>query len=140
MRASRCLAAIVATVLSATACVTTPAGRLEVAPLAGQSAEQTDRDRFECGLWAQRETGYEPGRSRVDGTLLGLLAGGALGGGLGAVIGAFTGFPGRAAATGALVAGPVGAPVGGIVKWMRDDDATERAWQACLQGRGYAVR
>ncbi|MEQ9462656.1 MAG: DUF6515 family protein [Haliea sp.] len=35
-------------------------GRIIVYPAAGQSEEQTGRDRYECHLWANRETGFDP--------------------------------------------------------------------------------
>ena len=33
---------------------------LIVYPAHGQSAEQTDRDRYECHTWAVRQTGFDP--------------------------------------------------------------------------------
>ncbi len=33
-------------------------------PMAGQSAEQQDRDRFECYNWAVKQTGFDPSQSR----------------------------------------------------------------------------
>jgi hypothetical protein len=33
-------------------------------PMAGQSAEQQDRDRFECYNWAVKQTGFDPNQSR----------------------------------------------------------------------------
>lgn len=36
------------------------AERIIVYPAAGQSQEQTGRDRYECHLWASEETGFDP--------------------------------------------------------------------------------
>lgn len=35
-------------------------------PLKGQSAEQQDRDRYECYRWAHRQTGFDPSRPVAD--------------------------------------------------------------------------
>jgi hypothetical protein len=34
--------------------------KLYVYPAAGQSAEQTDQDRYECHVWASDQSGYDP--------------------------------------------------------------------------------
>ncbi len=44
-------------------------GRIIVYPAAGQSEEQTGRDRYECHLWASRETGFDPTMSDADTSL-----------------------------------------------------------------------
>src|SRR3984957_10280713 len=63
---------VAATVLLA-ACVTPPPRvvavptpqpqRIFVYPANGQSAEQTDRDRYECHVWAVQQTGVDPSRA-----------------------------------------------------------------------------
>ena len=44
-------------------------GRIIVYPAAGQSEEQTGRDRYECHLWSSRETGFDPTISSSDANL-----------------------------------------------------------------------
>src|SRR5258708_36969599 len=40
-----------------------PPQRAFVYPANGQSAEQTERDRYECHLWAVQQTGVDPSRA-----------------------------------------------------------------------------
>src|SRR3977135_3533586 len=40
-----------------------PPARLFVYPASGQSAEQTERDRYECHVWAVQQTGVDPSRA-----------------------------------------------------------------------------
>src|SRR5271170_8309396 len=42
---------------------TPPPQRVFVYPANGQSAEQTDRDRYECHVWAVQQTGVDPSRA-----------------------------------------------------------------------------
>lgn len=44
-------------------------GRIIVYPKAGQSKEQTGRDRYDCHLWAEAETGFDPTMSDSDESL-----------------------------------------------------------------------
>jgi hypothetical protein len=44
-----------------------PSSNVYFYPVRGQSAEQQDRDRYECYLWARKQTGYDPSRPRQDG-------------------------------------------------------------------------
>lgn len=138
MKVNRIVAGAMSVAVLSTACAS--ARPPEVRPLAGQSAEQLDRDRWECALQAQAETGFDPGSSLNTGSLLGLLAGGAVGAALGTAIGAGVWTAGEGAAAGAIVGGGAGAPVSGHVKLARDMGARDRAFYACLEGRGYAIR
>src|ERR1700676_1343874 len=71
-----------------------PPQRVFVYPANGQSAEQTERDRYECHVWAVQQTGVDPSRAdagayeRVvvqpanppgSGTAVGLIGGAILG-------------------------------------------------------------
>jgi hypothetical protein len=49
--------------------VTEDSGRIIVYPAAGQSEDQTGRDRYECHLWASKETGFDPTGSDPDASL-----------------------------------------------------------------------
>lgn len=139
-------------------------------PREGQGAERQDRDRYECFLWARRQTGYDPSLVRPDlhrpvrvvavappgrDTATGAVAG--------AVIGASVAHPhdeGRGAVIGAIA----GAVLGSAADNSRRKDAEaeaarrnaqresaaaraeaelqdyRRALRSCLEGRGYSVQ
>src|SRR6202045_98838 len=92
-----------------------PPQRLYVYPAKGQSPEQTERDRYECHVWAVQQTGVDP--SRPDATSYervvvqpanppgSATAAGAVGG---AILGALIAGP-RNAGAGLLVGGATGA-------------------------------
>ena len=143
-------------------------GDFVVYPAKGQSQDQTERDKFECYNWAKQESGFDPmktptassprpvreketwgaGKGALGGGLVGAGVGGIAGGGRGALIG------------GALGAGG-GAAVGGmnrssqrkredqrqrdweqqeVSKYRAGRSAYNRAYAACLEGRGYSVK
>jgi hypothetical protein len=140
-----------------------------VYPARGQSAEQSDRDRYECHVWAVRETRFDPSRGapvppppreRVEAPAPG--SGVAVGAVTGAVLGAIVaphGNEGGGAAIGAVA----GAILGGAAEQAQADAAREeqarindryaasgrqgegagsyrRAISACLEARGYTVK
>jgi predicted lipid-binding transport protein (Tim44 family) len=142
-----------------------PPQRVFVYPANGQSAEQTDRDRYECHVWAVQQTGVDPSRSDASayervivqpanppgsGTVAGLIGG--------AIIGSIIGGP-RDAGAGAIIGGATGAIVGSAADANAQAQAQQtqqqfnqsaaagraradsyrRAIGACLQGRGYTV-
>ena len=99
-----------------------------VYPAKGQTAEQQDRDRYECHRWAVQQTGFDPSKSSNGSSasqttntesrqrpLLGrgsqpnAMRGGARGAALGAVGGAIAGDAGKGAAAGAAIGGLGGA-------------------------------
>lgn len=143
-------------------------GDFVVYPAKGQSQDQTERDKFECYNWAKQESGFDPmktptassprpvreketwgaGKGALGGGLVGAGVGGIAGGGKGALIG------------GALGAGG-GAAVGGMnrssqrkrqdqrqrdweqreaSKYRAGRNSYNRAYAACLEGRGYSVK
>jgi hypothetical protein len=129
-------------------------------PAKGQSQQQMEKDKFECYSWAKGETGVDPmqgqpatqpppqqgpGGERVRGA--------ARGAAVGAVAGGVAGDAGKGAAAGA--AG--GAMIGGMKKrekQRQQADAQQqqgaaqaqqqgnynRAFGACMEGRGYTVK
>lgn len=138
-------------------------------PAAGQSAAQQDRDRYECHLWAVRQTGFDPSlpmpspAPRVEvipspppghDTAVGAV--------VGALLGAAIARPGDAA-SGAAVGAVAGAALGAVSDASRQERAEviqrrydvrdtqrlaqlerkahdyRRAISACLEGRGYTV-
>ena len=139
-------------------------------PARGQDARQLARDRFECYGWAVQQSGFDPARSlvrlpqpavRVEadppagvGTAAGVLTGAAIGA---AVSGRH--HSGEAAAVGAVLGGIVGAASDSARaaearrieselnrQAARDNmldargQAYQRAFAACLEGRGYTVK
>jgi hypothetical protein len=129
-------------------------------PAKGQSQQQLEKDKYECYTWSKGQTGFdpmqagstpqaapppEPGGQRVRGA--------ARGAAVGTVAGAIGGNAGKGAAAGA--AG--GAMIGGMKKRDQQKATAQaqqqqgaavaskqteynRAFGACLEGRGYTVK
>src|ERR1700722_15021403 len=170
----RCTLPLAAT-LGLAACVTPPPRTYAVAapppqkifvyPNTGQSAEQTDRDRYECHIWAVQQTGIDPSRADANpyervvvqpanppGSAT---AAGAIGG---AILGAIIAGP-RNAGAGLVLGGATGAIVGSAsdanaqaqarqtqaqinqsaATGRARADSYRRAIGACMTGRGYTV-
>lgn len=154
-------AILVALTLSLPAYTQQPA----IYPSRGQSVEQQQRDQGECMAWAQQTTGVNPTGvaqglanqppppqrgpledERVKGALVGALGGAAIGA-----------IAGNKAGKGAAIGAVVGTLAGGVHQQQRDDSAQaqtyanqqqaqqalatyNRAYAACLGGRGYSVQ
>jgi hypothetical protein len=138
-------------------------------PKKNQTAEQQDRDRYECYNWAAQQTGFDPNlsvppqrRTTIvpsappghDAAVLGLT---------GAAVGAIAAGP-RNAPVGAIIGLIAGAAAGSVSDAARQDRAEQlnedysmrermrqtdienqgqafrRAMSACLEGRGYTVQ
>lgn len=133
------------------------AQNLMVYPAKGQSQEQMERDKFDCYSWAKKNTGFDPMQAtpvqQQSVEQRGLLGGAARGAAGGAIIGAIAGDAGTGAAIGAGV-GTVGRGMGNRRERNRAEQNQEqaqsmqdaarndynRAYAACLEGRGYTVR
>jgi hypothetical protein len=141
------------------------AQELIVFPAKGQSDSQMEKDKYDCYLWAKKETGFDPmaiptasqppPKSKKTKASAGRgMVGGAL---LGAAVGSLTGD----AAKGAAIGAGGGAVVGGARKaetekenqqanqqWAAEQNAEymqkrgnyNRAFSACLEGKGYTVK
>jgi hypothetical protein len=146
-----------------------PPAPVYVYPAQGQTPEQTDRDKYECHIWAVQQTGVDPSRpgassyERVvvqpapvpgSGTVAGAIGG--------AILGSIIAGP-RAGGAGFLLGGATGAIVGSAAEANATANANaqanaaqaqvnaeaaqgreraesyRRAVGACLQGRGYTV-
>ncbi len=134
-------------------------------PQKGQSQEQQEKDKFECYSWAKQQTGFDPMAPpqatspppQYEAPRGGVVRGGARGAAVGAVGGAIAGDAGKGAAIGAAS----GALIGGMrrrdqqrqqaqaqANWENQQAAAyqqrrseyNRAFGACLEGRGYTVR
>ena len=137
------------------------AQELYIYPASGQSAEQMDKDQFECYNWAKKDSGFDPMAVPTTSTAppsgqkkSGGVAKGALGG---AALGAILGDSSKAAKRGAVAGGLFG----GVrqsshnrqteqnrQQWEQQESSRyannrnnyNRAYSACLEGRGYTVK
>jgi predicted lipid-binding transport protein (Tim44 family) len=144
------------------------AGQAFVYPERGQSPQQQQQDRGQCYSWAAQQSGFDPATARVNAPPppppnqqvvgSGAMAGGAMrGAAVGAVGGAIAGDAGKGAAIGA----GAGALLGGMRRRQEIDQQNaayqnqvaqqhgavaqgqanyDRAFAACMAGRGYTVR
>jgi len=138
---------------------------LFIYPTKNQSAEQQDKDKWECRAWASKQTGFDPTSRPTASTPPparqarkgGLVRGAAGGAALGAVGGAIGGDAGKGAAIGAAGGGMLG--VMRRNNQVRDEQSAHQQWaqqnvaqyeqqranwvrgvKACLMGRGYTVQ
>lgn len=142
------------------------ADELYVFPSQGQSQEQTEQDKSACYRWARSQTGFDPMAVPAatappppqKKATAGPLAGAAFGAVGGAIIGEIASDdPGKGAAIGAVT----GALFGGMRRrgqaqkqkqaeqqWAQEQSAQyaqrrntyNRAYAACLEGKGYTVK
>ena len=147
-----------------------PDTRVYVYPNAGQGAAQIDRDRYECHVWAVRQTGFDPsvaqvaphqrvevvpvpapGSDMVAGAATGAIVGAAVsghhdGGGnvlLGAVAGALLGAASDSARAQQAAAAERRINAGNDQQYFGLEQQAgdyRRAVSACLQGRSYTVK
>lgn len=138
-------------------------------PAQGQSDQQLDRDRYECHVWAVKQTGFDPSvpgvpphqRVRVvagpqpsavpgsafTGAILGAIVSNPRDAGIGALIGAVAGTAvgaasdaSRAQATQQVVANQQARVDAQTSAQESQAGGYRRAVGACLSGRGYTVR
>jgi hypothetical protein len=139
-------------------------------PAHGQTPAQQDRDRYECYLWAVRQSGFDPSQQNLAPTQRvvvqpmnppgAVVAAGAV---AGAVVGAAIGAP-HDEAEGAVIGAIAGSALGAAAESADQAEtahiqsqydasanahqarlesqalAYRRAMSACLEGRGYAVQ
>lgn len=137
------------------------AGDLTIYPAKGQSAEQLEKDKFECYNWAKKDSGFDPmaapkattppptSEKKKGGAVKGAAAGAVAG----KVLGSSSKTTKRAAAAGGLVGGARQASSNKQVdqeqqQWEQKEAANyannrnnyNRAYAACLEGRDYSVK
>ena len=142
-----------------------PPSEVYAYPQRGQTAEQQDRDHYECSIWATQQTGFDPSAPGVppqqqvrivsgpppgSGTAAGAVTGAILG----AVIGGPYHGPGPALA-GAIVGGAIGTAAEQNARQSQTVTVTDqralaqiqqkagdyrRALGACLDARGYSAK
>ncbi len=156
-------AALVGTTFAVAAVVTgshvaTAQSALIIYPSQGQSLDQQAGDEAACRSWSQQQTGFNPAQGPVYYSSSGSSGGEVMGGAArGAALGAIGGaISGGKAGKGAKIGAGVGAASGLMRKNRRrraDQQAEQqavnqynqqlagynRAFGACMQGRGYAV-
>ena len=119
-----------------------------VYPAKGQSKEQQERDQFECYKWAKEQTGFDPSRPPQASAPPpgGAVQGAAKGAAVGAIGGAIGGNAGKGAAIGAGVGGTAGAirrhrgAAAQQQQYAASRNGYDRAFGACMTGRGYTVK
>jgi len=134
-------------------------------PAKGQSEQQMEKDKYECYSWAKKQTGFDPMQvptasappSKQEPARGGLGRGAARGAAAGAAVGSLDGEMGKGAAAGAIVGGVVGgirrreqaqAQQQKEQQWAQQQASQyagnrseyNRAYAACLEGRGYSVK
>jgi hypothetical protein len=159
---------LVAVALTALVAAPAMAQDLVIYPAKGQSQEQMEKDKFECYSWAKGQSGFDPmetpkatapppPKQAQRSTAGGAVRGGAGGALVGLGIGAIAGDAGKGAAIGAVS----GAAIGGLrshrqqkqdeqaqqqwadqqaSQYMQKRSAYNRAYSACLEGKGYTVK
>ena len=135
-----------------------------VFPAKGQSQDQMEQDKFQCYNWAKKETGFDPMKvptatsapPQQQARPGGAVRGGAVGAGVGAIAKS-GGSRSKGAAKGAAIGGLVGGAR--TQSQMRRDEQARKQWEqeqaaqyahsrntynrayaACMEGRGYTVK
>jgi Glycine-zipper domain len=127
-------------------------------PKKGQSQQQFEQDQFGCHQWAKGQTGVDPTQAQASTAAPPPERGGAVrGAGRGAAVGAIGGAIGGDAGKGAAIGAAAGGTVGAARQAGRNQQAAQaqqqaqaqaqagrsnydRAYAACMEGRGYQVR
>jgi hypothetical protein len=126
-------------------------------PAKGQSKAKMEKDKYACYQWAKEQTKFDPMKApaaatttQPQGSPIRSAAKGAAGG---AIIGAVAGDAGKGTAIGAAGGGTIG--IAKIRRGEKEQQAAaqnqaatadqqrseyNRAWGACLEGKGYTVK
>ena len=145
------------------------AQEMVVYPSQGQSNEQMEQDKFQCYSWSKNESGFDPmalptasepppAKAAPKG---GVASGAVRGTLLGGAVGAIAGNSKSDTRTGLKAGAATGALVGGMRRnsQVREEDQQRKNWEqqqvnqyaqgrtnynrayaACMEGRGYSVR
>lgn len=124
------------------------AADVHVYPAKGQTKEQQAKDRYECQNWAREQTGFDP-NATAQGAPAQRPGGAVRGGARGAAVGAVGGAIGGNAGKGAAIGAGVGATAGAVHRrranhhaqqqYAANRSSYDRAFAACMKGRGYSV-
>lgn len=138
---------------------------LIVYPSKGQSQKQMEKDKYDCYTWAKKQTGFDPMAQptasapppQQEAPRGGVGRGAVRGGVVGLAVGAIAGDAGKGAAIGAASGGLFGGmrrrdqvqqEEQAQEQWAQDQAAQyrqkrheyNRAYGACLEGKGYTVK
>lgn len=137
------------------------ANDLIIFPANNQTPEQLEQDKYSCYIWAKAQTGFDPMAVPTASTLppsQQKKSGGAVRGALGgAVLGVILGDSGKSATRGAVAGGLIGGVRQGSAnsateqrtkeweqqetnKYVNARNQYNRAYGACLEGKGYTVK
>ncbi len=129
-----------------------------VYPTRGQSNDQMEKDKYSCYKWAKGQTGFDPMQAPTASappppTRGGAVRGAAGGAAVGAAVGAIAGNAGKGAAIGAASGGLIGGARRRQSQKEQEQYAQQqssqysqrrgeynRAWGACMEGKGYTVK
>lgn len=120
-----------------------------VFPAKGQSNDKMETDKYACYQWAKGQTGVDPMQGATASsasTTEGAGRTAAKGAALGAVGGAIGGNAGKGAAIGAATGGIIGGARKRQSQKQQEASAQgskaeyNRAWGACMEGKGYTVK
>jgi hypothetical protein len=133
------------------------AAEVFVFPKNGQTKEQQEQDEFSCYKWAKEQTGFDPNKPVAQASAPAPKGGAASGAAKGAAIGAIGGAIGGDAGKGAAIGAGVGAAAGAHKRRKGEKeqaaaqqqaaqqqeasvDSYQRAFGACMEGKGYTVK
>ena len=133
------------------------AANIFVFPKNNQTKEQQEQDEFTCYKWAKEQTGFDPNKPVEQAAAPAPQGGAAKGAAKGAAVGAIGGAIGGDAGKGAAVGAGVGAAAGAHKKRKGEQqqaaaqqqsaqkqaasmDGYQRAFGACMDGKGYTVK
>ena len=129
-----------------------------VFPAKGQSNQKMESDKYACYSWAKGHTGFDPMQAPTSTAPPppaqgGVVKGAARGALAGVAIGAIAGDAGKGAAIGAAAGGMVGGARQKQSNQQQQQAAQQqaagyeqkrgeynRAWSACMEGKGYTVK
>jgi hypothetical protein len=139
-----------------------------VYPAKGQSEDQIEKDKYQCYSWAKKQTGFDPMKTPTttsappakEEKVWGAGKSGVAGGATGAIVGGIAKGK-KGAIRGGLIGAGSGALIGGVrssnqrnreeqkrKEWeqreannyVRARNEYNRAFGACMEGRGYSVK
>jgi hypothetical protein len=112
-------------------------------PTQGQSAQQQDRDKYECHIWAVQQSGFDPSAPNAPPHVRVVVAAGpppgagvAAGAVTGAVLGAAVSRPWEVG-QGALIGALAGAAIGGVAETAADEQARQQQLAASANANNF---
>ena len=133
------------------------AAEVFVFPKNAQTKEQQEQDEFSCYKWAKEQTGFDPNKPVEQASAPAPKGGAVSGAAKGAAVGAIGGAIGGDAGKGVAIGAGVGAAAGAHKRRKGEKqqaaaqeqaakqqeasvDGYQRAFGACMEGKGYTVK